>query len=138
MTRGVAHSTELRMTGHHVPHRNPMRVVDPSRQCRARTRGDGSGRQCKMPAMHNQQVCRMHGGQSPQALTKAEDRMRALVHPAVTALANLIANNDLAAARYVLDYAGFKSVEKVQSDGRTVIEIEYVDRPNALTNGVVH
>jgi hypothetical protein len=34
--------------------------------------------------------------------------MRALVHPAVTALANLIADNDLAAARYVLDYAGFR------------------------------
>ena len=69
--------------------------------------------------------------------------MRALVHPAVTALANLIADNDLAAAKYVLDYAGDKATEKVQSDGRTVIEIEYVDRPglssaNALTNGVVH
>jgi hypothetical protein len=88
--------------------------------------------------MLGQKVCRMHGGQSPQALTKAEDRMRALVHPAVTALANLIADNDLAAAKYVLDYAGYKATEKVQSDGRTVIEIEYIDRPNALTNGVVH
>ena len=64
--------------------------------------------------------------------------MRALVHPAVSALQQLIAEKDLAAARYVLDYAGFKSAEKVQSEGRTVIEIEYVDRPNALTNGVVH
>jgi len=68
--------------------------------------------------------------------------MRALVHPAVTALANLIADNDLAAARYVLDYAGFKATEKVQSEGRQVIEIEYVDRPNALelpaSNGTAH
>jgi len=88
--------------------------------------------------MRNQQVCRMHGGKSPQALANAEDRMRALVHPAVSALANLIADNDLAAARYVLDYAGFKSAEKLQSEGRQVIEIEYVDRPNALTNGVAH
>jgi hypothetical protein len=84
----------------------------------------------------------MHGGKSPQALANAEDRMRALVHPAVTALSNLIADNDLAAARYVLDYAGFKATEKVQSEADTTIKIEYVDRPNALelkpSNGVAH
>lgn len=82
--------------------------------------------------MLGQSVCRMHGGQAPQALAKAQDRMQALVHPAISAIAQLIADNDLAAARYVLDYAGFKATEKVQSDGRTVIEIEYVDRPLVL------
>ncbi len=88
--------------------------------------------------MRGQQVCRMHGGKQPAALANAEERMRSLVHPAVTALANLIANDDLAAAKYVLDYAGYKATEKVQAEGRQVIEIEYVDRPNALSNGVVH
>jgi hypothetical protein len=90
----------------------------------------------------------MHGGKSPQALAKAEDRLRSLVHPAITGLAELIAKADsdsvrLSAIRDLLDRTGYKPTEKVQSDGRTVIEIEYVDRPNALelnppSNGAVH
>lgn len=106
-----------------------MRVVDPMRQCHARVRDGG---QCKVPSMLGQKVCRMHGGQSPQALTKAEDRMRALVHPAVTALANLIADNDLAAAKYVLDYAGYKATEKLEQHGDTTIRVEYSDTPSKL------
>jgi len=84
----------------------------------------------------------MHGGKSPQALAKAEDRMKSLVHPAITALKDMVDERDFAAVRYVLDYAGFKATEKVQSEGRQVIEIEYVDRPNALelpsSNGAAH
>ena len=74
----------------------------------------------------------MHGGKSPQALATAEERMRSLVHPAVSALAQLIADNDLAAAKYVLDYAGFKAPDKLQQDGRVTLEIELVKRPLEL------
>lgn len=40
--------------------------------CHATTR---SGAQCRTPPMHGQQVCRMHGGSSPQALRKASERV---------------------------------------------------------------
>ena len=83
-----------------------------SQRCRAH-RQDGSP--CGQWAIRQGTVCVTHGGLAPQVIAKAEDRMKALVHPAVTALANLIADNDLAAARYVLDYAGFKATEKIQS-----------------------
>jgi hypothetical protein len=71
----------------------------------------------------------MHGGQAPQALAKAEERMRSLVHPAISALAQLIADNDLAASKYVLDWAGFKAPDKLQQDGHVTLEIELVKRP---------
>lgn len=87
-----------------------------------------SGEPCRNWAMHGQSVCAIHGGKSPQALAKAEERMRALVHPAISGLERLIASDDLGAMRYVLDYAGYKATEKIQSDGRTVIEVEYVGR----------
>lgn len=98
-----------------------------SRLCHARAQGAG-GRQCHNYPLPGQLVCHMHGAKSPQALAKAEDRMRALVHPAVTALSNLIAENDLAASKYVLDWAGFKATEKVQQDGHVTLEIELVKR----------
>ena len=69
----------------------------------------------------------------------------ALVDPSLNRIARTIADDQnpalaLAAARDILDRAGDKATEKIQSDGRTVIEIEYVDRPNALelkpSNGV--
>jgi hypothetical protein len=74
----------------------------------------------------------MHGGKSPQALANAEERMRALIHPAVSALAQLIADNDLAASKYVLDWAGFKAPDKLQQDGHVTLEIELVKRPLEL------
>ena len=115
--------------------------MDASRRCHAHSKR--SGERCGRAAIRGGSVCHFHGGKSPVAIAKAEDRLKSLVHPAITALASLIADNDLAAARYVLDYAGFKATEKVQSEGRQVIEIEYVDRPNALelppsSNGAVH
>jgi len=84
----------------------------------------------------------MHGGSSPQARATAKERMEALVHPALDALERLINRNDFNASRYVMDYAGFKAVEKVTTDGRQVIEVEYVGRaPSSLeaphTNGHV-
>lgn len=73
--------------------------------------------------------------------------MRALVHPSLDRLKHLVYHADsdavsLNAIKYVLDYAGFKTAEKVHSDGRVVIEVEYVGRAPTIidvahTNGHV-
>ena len=90
--------------------------------------------------MHGQTVCRMHGGMSPQARANAEERIRALVHPALDRYQKAIADDDnpaiaLAAAKDILDRAGYKATEKIQQDGRVVIEIEMVKRPGLELNG---
>lgn len=63
----------------------------------------------------------MHGGRAAHVKAAAEERMRQLVHPAIAALQRLIDNDDLGAARYVLDYAGFKAAVQVQSEGEMTI-----------------
>lgn len=78
--------------------------------------------------MHGQNVCHMHGGKAPQALAKAEERLRALVHPSVTRLAELIRHADtdavsLNAVRYVLDWAGFKPAVQAQVDQHVTIRV---------------
>jgi len=87
----------------------------------------------------------MHGGRAPQVMLAAEERIRALVHPSLDRIQRTIADDGnpqlaLAAARDILDRAGYKATEKVQTDGRTVIEIEYIDRPGLPigSNGVAH
>lgn len=92
--------------------------------------------------MHGQVVCKMHGGKSPQALAKAEDRMRQLVHPAVSSLARQIENDEFNAVRYVLDWAGFKAIEKIQGEQDVTIRLVREDaqplileRVQRLNNG---
>jgi len=90
--------------------------------------------------MRGQAVCFLHGGKSPQALKKAEERMRELVHPAVSSLARQIEKDEFQAVRYVLDYAGFKAVEKLESNGDTTVHVVFDDMPivtptRSLTNG---
>ncbi len=105
------------------------------------------GEPCRAHAINGSRVCVVHGGRAPQVKMAAEERIRALVAPSLDRIQRTIADNDnpqlaLAAARDILDRAGYKATEKVQTDGRTVIEIEYVDRPSAAlsppTNGVAH
>jgi len=108
-----------------------MSPANPTAQrCKAHNR---AGKICGQWAMRGQRVCQFHGGKAPQALASAEERMRSYVHPSLTRLLQLIrhADNDatsLNAIKYVLDYAGFKAVDKVTTDGRQVIEVEYVGR----------
>lgn len=99
-----------------------MQPRDHMQLCHARAQGAG-GRQCQNYVMHGQQVCRMHGGKSPQALAKAEDRMRALIHPAISALAELIEQRDLGAVRYTLDWGGFKAAVTAQVDQQITIRV---------------
>jgi len=112
----------------------------PPQKCGRRTR---TGGKCTQWVMRGQTVCKMHGGKSPQALASAEERMKALVHPALSRLQQLINHADadgvsLNAIKYVLDYAGFKATEKVTTDGRQVIEVEYVGRAPATVFDVPH
>jgi len=79
--------------------------------------------------MHGQSVCRMHGGSSPQALAKAEERMRALVHPSISQLAELIDDGEFSAIRYVLDWAGFKAADKVEGEQQITITVKREEAP---------
>ena len=103
-------------------------------RCHATNR---NGKRCTHFPMVGQRVCHMHGGKSPQALRKAEERLRALVDPSVARLAELIAHADsdsvsLTALRYVLDYAGFKPADKAQIDQALNVTVTF-DRPDVLS-----
>jgi hypothetical protein len=82
--------------------------------------------------MHGQSVCHIHGGKSPQALRKAEDRMRELVHPALSSLANQIRQDQFAAVKYVLDWAGFRSEPVAQTDSSVTVTVLF-DRASDST-----
>jgi hypothetical protein len=92
-----------------------------------------NGEPCRAPSIRGGHVCVVHGGRAPQVRQSAEERIRALVDPSLKRIQRTIADDDnpalaLAAARDILDRAGYKATEKVQQDGRVVIEIEMVDR----------
>lgn len=108
-------------------------------------RANGSGEQCKAHAMQGSRVCVVHGGKARQVRERAARRLEELAWPAAVRIGKLIDHRNpnvaLAAAKDVLDRNGFKAIERVQQDGRILIEVELVDRiaplPRALTNGVV-
>ena len=84
--------------------------------------------------MPGQTVCHMHGGKSPQALAKAEERMRALVYPALDALQRQIDKDEFPATRYVLDWAGFRPTEsELTSDSAPVHVTVVFDRADQNT-----
>ena len=89
--------------------------------CRATNR---QGARCANRPMKAQAVCRIHGGASPQALAKAEERMRALVHPSISRLGDLVDEGEFSAIRYVLDWAGFKAADKVEGDQQITITVK--------------
>jgi hypothetical protein len=96
-----------------------------------------NGEPCRAWAIHGGRVCVVHGGKAPQVRLSAEQRIRDLVDPSLDRIKKAIDDDDnpqlaLAAARDILDRAGYKATEKVQSDGRVVIEVEYVKRALVL------
>jgi hypothetical protein len=109
-----------------------------------------TGEPCRAFAVRGARVCIAHGGGAPQVKIAAEERLRSLVHPAISGLEELIRTADsdsvrLSAIRDLLDRTGYRPTEKVQSDIDTVIKIVYEDRPQQLkgmvappTNGVAH
>ena len=95
-------------------------------RCHAKTR---DGDQCEHWPMHGQRVCHMHGGKTPIALAKADERMRELVQPAITSLARQIENGEFAATKFVLEWAGFRTPVKVQSDSEVTIRLIREEQP---------
>lgn len=106
--------------------------MDEARRCRAKSKQ--SQQRCKRAAIRGGAVCTMHGGKIPAVQQSARDRLLAMVEPALVALRKLVDTADsdsvrLSAIRDILDRTGYKPTEKVQTEGRQVIEIEYVDVP---------
>ena len=101
-----------------------MTSANPMAKCQARNR---QGKRCGEWPLRGQNVCHLHGGKAPQALRKADERMRDLVHPALSSLARQIDANEFAAVKYVLDWAGFKPTEKVQADAEVTVTVTYAD-----------
>jgi hypothetical protein len=95
--------------------------------------------------MTGQLVCQTHGGKTPQSRQTAEERLKALVHPALNVMTRALddyATEPALAVRVaqdLLDRAGFKAVSTVQTDGRMIIEVEYVGgKPTIVDVEPVH
>ena len=90
---------------------DPLTAPDPMRAQRCSAHSKQTGNPCKQPAIKGGTVCRYHGGAAPQVIAKAEERLKALIHPALTALDELIAQKEfpsvrIAAVKDVLDRNG--------------------------------
>lgn len=76
-------------------------------QCHATSKG--SGERCKRQAIAGAAVCRVHGGAAPQVRAKAQERLLALVDPALAVLSHAMRQKAkqlpvaVQAARDVLD-----------------------------------
>lgn len=85
------------------------------RRCRAHNR---SGSQCGLAPTVGATVCKWHGGAAPQVRAKAEERIRALVDPALDRLAKLLEDQSsgvaLGAVKDVLDRAGYVAKQQVE------------------------
>jgi hypothetical protein len=98
--------------------------VDDGRRCRAKSHR--SGERCKKAAINGGTVCQTHGGGAPQVKAKAAERLAALVDPAIDTLDKSMKVDNpavaLAAAKDVLDRAGHKATDKVDSTVRYIVE----------------
>lgn len=122
-----------------------MEPNNPKVTCTATNR---QGKRCARYPIPGGNVCMMHGGKAPQTMAAAKLRLAALVDPAIGVLARAMKDQKkqpasaLAAARDVLDRAGFKakdSLELTGGDGGPLI-VRYIDAPvvSVLVNGKVN
>jgi hypothetical protein len=91
-----------------------------------------TGARCRAFVAQGFPVCKWHGGRAPQVQRAAADRIRDLVDPSLNRIQKTIADDDnpalaLAAARDILDRAGLKPTEKIQTTGDSTIRVEYAD-----------
>lgn len=84
--------------------------VDDTRRCTATA--NRTGERCKAPAIKGHNVCRVHGGASPQVVRTAKQRLLELASPAVAALQEVLTNPEtdnatkVRAALGILDRTG--------------------------------
>ena|SRR5215467_14418188 len=106
------------------------------RNGRCHAQAHQTGVQCKKLAIPGGTVCRYHGGAAPQVREAAARYLLSLAYPAAVRIGELIQHKNgmiaLAASKDVLDRVGYKAVERVESDGRMIIEIELVDRAQRI------
>lgn len=85
--------------------------VNDSRRCTATA--NRTGERCKAPAIKGHQVCRVHGGASPQVIKTAKERLLELVDPALAALHAILSDETtddpvkVRAALGILDRTGY-------------------------------
>ncbi len=92
----------------------------------------GTGQRCENPARYGAAVCRTHGGNAPQVLASARERMMALQPLAVTTLHGLLDREEfptvqLGAVREVFDRTEGKPAQALAvtgaDNGPLIIEI---------------
>lgn len=98
---------------------DPMGRPVPQR-CTAKSKQ--TGQQCKQRVVPGAVVCHYHGGAAPQVKEKAEERLKALVHPAISRLGQLVEQTEfpsvaIAAVKDVLDRNLGKAIESVHIAG---------------------
>ena len=59
-----------------------------------------SGTRCRRAAILGGRVCHIHGGNAPHVREAAEERLRALQHPAIDRMAKLIDQNEFPSVAY--------------------------------------
>ena len=108
---------------------NPTQSQDltHSRKCTATNKK--TGLRCKQWAILGGTVCRYHGGNAPQVRRKAEERLKALVDPAIVALERMLdpeapEASQRFAVKEVLDRDGRigQAVTKSEDDGLITFE----------------
>jgi len=68
----------------------------------------------------------MHGARAPQVKRKAEERMRDLVHPAISSLQRLVEKDEFSATKYVLDWAGFRPADASTVASEHAVEVTVI------------
>lgn len=109
----------------------PLEVDTLSTAKKCRAHSSRTGKPCQRWAIAGGTVCPMHGGSAPQVKQSAQERLRAMQHPALDAMDWLIKQRDFpsaaySAARDVLDRTEGKPAETVamEHSGGIVIRHE--------------
>ena len=109
-----------------------MTVTNPLKpRCHAHNR---QGQQCGNLSVPGARVCRMHGGLIPRVQIAAAERIKRMVPSALDTLEDLLSEDQPAAARYasakdILDRAGYKPTEKLQTEQQLTIRVVREDQP---------
>jgi xanthine/CO dehydrogenase XdhC/CoxF family maturation factor len=101
------------------------------RRCTAKSKQ--SGIRCKRAAILGGRVCHIHGGNIPHVRQAAEERLRALQHPAIDRIAKLINQEQFpsvsyAASKDVLDRTMGRATEVVDVTHSGSIDVTILDR----------
>jgi hypothetical protein len=108
--------------------------TDP-RRCTAHS--SQTGKRCKNASIPGGRICRYHGGAAPHVQKKAAERLLALEHPAIDAMARILdpkqtawtratrlsASTVAAIAKDVLDRTGHKQREKLEIESRQTVDV---------------